>query len=198
MDDAAIIRRIQAGDEEAYELLVRRRHRELLRFIHRLVRDEHLAEDIGQEVFLDAYKALPRFDTDRGTPFMAWLCVLARNRCVSELRKRGKLRLIPLDALAPQELQRLAPNAENSISRSADARLIAQEERQALAACLERLEEPFRSTVLLSLEGDLAEEIALKVGAPTSTIKTRLFRAREKLRRLFAVSFPGVRYEREL
>jgi RNA polymerase sigma-70 factor (ECF subfamily) len=189
MDDAAIIQRIQAGDEDAYALLVRRHHQELLRFIHRLVRDAHLTEDIGQEVFLDAYKALPRFDTDRGVPFAAWLCVIARNRCVSELRKRGKRTLVPLDALEEQ-LQ--------SDPKSMDARLIAQEERQALAACLARLEEPFRSTLLLSLEGDLVEEIALKAGVTQGAIKTRLFRAREKLRRLFAASFPGVRYEGEL
>ncbi|WP_243357719.1 RNA polymerase sigma factor [Fundidesulfovibrio terrae] len=188
MEDEQIIRLVQAGDSEAYAALVRRHHRELLGFIHRLVRDAHLAEDIGQEVFLAAYKALPRFDPDRGVPFAAWLCVIARNRCVSALRARGRTRLVQVED-APE----LAADAPGM-----DARLIASEERKALAESLEKLDEPFKSTILLSLEGELVEDIACRMGVPASTIKTRLFRAREKLRRLFAASTGGICHERQL
>jgi RNA polymerase sigma-70 factor (ECF subfamily) len=188
MEDADIIGQVQQGDSEAFAVLVRKHHRELLSFVHRLVQDSHLAEDIGQEVFLDAYKALPRFDTDRGTPFMAWLCVIARNRCVSVLRKRGRMALIPVQD---------APDlAEDSMSM--DERLIVGEERRALVSTLERLEEPFRSTILMSLQGELVEDMACHFGVPAATIKTRLFRAREKLRRLFAASFGGICHERQL
>jgi RNA polymerase sigma-70 factor, ECF subfamily len=188
MNDEAVIGRIQAGDSEAYAVLVRKYHRELLTFIHRLVRDAHLAEDIGQEVFLDAYKALPRFDIGRKTPFMAWLCVIARNRCVSALRARGRAVLMPLED-APE----LAGNEPGM-----DSRLIALEERRALAESLDRLEEPFRSTILLSLRGELVQDMASHFGVPAATIKTRLFRAREKLRRLFAASSGGICHERQL
>ena len=188
MQDDHIIRRAQAGDTGAYELLVRRHHRELLGFIHRLVRDAHLAEDIGQEVFLAAYKALSRFDPERGVPFAAWLCVIARNRCVSALRARGRTRLIPMED-AP-ELASGAPGM--------DARLMAREEREALAASLGKLEEPFKSAILASLEGELVEDMACRMGVPVSTIKTRLFRAREKLRRLFAASPGEICHERQL
>lgn len=186
MHDEAIIRRIQSGDSEAYAGLVRRYHRDLLRFIHRLVRDAHLAEDIGQEVFMEAYKALPRFDTDRGTPFMAWLCILARNRAVSALRARGRMRLTPVEDIAL--LASTAPGV--------DAMLISREERQALAESLEKLEEPFRSTILLSLQGELVEDIALTCGVSPATVKTRLFRARQKLRRFVAVHFGGICHDR--
>lgn len=188
MEDAAVIRRVQEGDSEAYAVLVRRHHRGLLRFIHRLVRDAHLAEDIGQEVFLDAYKALPRFDPDRGTPFAAWLFILARNRCVSALRKRGRAVLV-----AVEDAPELAGDAPGL-----DERLAAEEERQALAASLDMLEEPFRSTILMSLNGALVEDIAVSLGVPSATVKTRLFRAREKLRRLFSAAFGGVCHERPL
>jgi RNA polymerase sigma-70 factor (ECF subfamily) len=83
MDDNPIIRRIQNGDLDAFAALVRKYHRDLLRFIHRLVRDPHLAEDIGQDVFLDVYQSLARFNPERETPFVAWLYIVARNRCVS-------------------------------------------------------------------------------------------------------------------
>jgi len=188
MQDETIIRRVQEGDSEAYAALVRTYHRDLLGFIHRLVRDRHLAEDIGQEVFLAAYKALPGFDTRRGTPFMAWLCILARNRAVSALRARGRMRLTPVEDVAL-----LAANEPGM-----DAALIGQEERVALAASLEKLEEPFRSTILLSLEGELVEDIALKCGVTPATVKTRLFRAREKLRRFVAAHFGGVCHDRQL
>ncbi len=186
MQDEAIIRRVQEGDCEAYALLVRKHHRALLTFIRRLVRDAHLAEDIGQEVFLSAYKALPGFDTSRGTPFMAWLCVLARNRAVSALRARGRYRLTPMEDIS------LLPAVEPGL----DAMLISREERLALAESLEKLEEPFRSTILLSLQGELVEDIALTCGVTPATVKTRLFRAREKLRRFVAVHFGGICHER--
>lgn len=188
MRDEAIIRRVQAGEREAYAQLVRRHHRDLLGFIHRLVRDAHLAEDIGQEVFLDAYKALPRFDPDRGTPFIAWLCVMARNRCVSALRGRGRKKFVSVE-----DVPDLASN-----DLDMDAALIGGEERAALAASLEKLEEPFRSTILLSLQGVLVEDIALTSGVTPSTVKTRLFRAREKLRRFVAAHLGGVCHERKL
>ncbi|MHC1712084.1 MAG: RNA polymerase sigma factor [Solidesulfovibrio sp.] len=188
MDDQKILKQVREGDSEAYALLVRKYHRDLLGFIFRIVRDRHLAEDIGQDVFLSAYKALPRFDPDRGTPFMAWLHVMARNRCVSALRKCGRTKLVPVED-AP-ELAGDGPSPE--------ARLIGRQEHEALAASIEKLEEPFRSTILMSLQGELLENIACRCGVPTATVKTRLFRAREKLRRLLTAPFGGVCHERPL
>lgn len=182
MEDAAIIRRVQQGDTEAYAHLVRKYHRDLLGFIHRLVRDPHLAEDIGQEVFLDAYKAMGRFDADRGTPFMAWLCILARNRCVSVLRQRGREVLV-----ATEQASETAADGPGL-----DERLMAKEERQALRDSLARLEEPFRSTIIMSLRGQPAQDIAEDLGLPLGTVKTRLFRAREKLRLSFRTHFGGI------
>jgi RNA polymerase sigma-70 factor (ECF subfamily) len=178
MNDTDIIAQVLAGDTEAYALLVRRYHRELLGCIHRLVGDRHLAEDIGQEVFLDAYKALSRFDPDRGTPFGAWLRVLARNRCASALRARGRTRLVPVED-AP-ELAANAPGPEE--------RLLGRETSRALTASLDMLDEPFRRTLLSRLSGLTVHDIALAHGVATATVKTRLFRAREKLRRLLAAN----------
>lgn len=186
MDDNRIIERIQEGEVDAYALLVRKYHRNLLAFIFRTVGDAHLAEDIGQEVFLNVYKELPRFDPDRGTPFPAWLFIVARNQCISELRKQGRTESMP-----EERLLHLASSAE-----TAEATLIRREEYEALAATLAELPEPFRATILMSLQGDSLDEIAGRCGIPLATVKTRLFRAREKIKLLLKGHFGGVGHER--
>jgi RNA polymerase sigma-70 factor (ECF subfamily) len=188
MDDNRIIKRIQGGEVNAYALLVRKYHRNLLAFIFRLVGDGHLAEDIGQEVFLNVYKELPRFDPDRGTPFPAWLYIIARNQCISELRKQGRNQSLP-----EERLLQLASTEE-----TAEASLIRREEQAALAATLAELPDPFRTTILMSLQGDSLDEIAGRCGIPLATVKTRLFRAREKIKLLLKGQFGGVSHERSI
>ena len=181
MDERTIIERVQAGETAAYVLLVEKYHRRLLAFIFRLVRDRHLAEDIGQEVFLKVYQALPRFDTGRGTPFAAWLYIVARNEALSALRQARSSDCRPVEEF----LHLAAPDD------GAETTLIRQEEEQALAATLGDLPEPFRSTLLLSLQGASLDDIARRCGVPAATVKTRLFRAREKLRLLWQAQFGG-------
>lgn len=185
MDDYPIIRRVQEGDTDAFELLVRKYHRSLLAFIFNLVRDRHLTEDIGQEVFFEAYRFLPRFDPERGVPLVAWLYTSARNRCISELRKRGQSVPTPVE-------QFLRLRAEEE---TAEMSLIGREERQALKSSLEQLPEPFRSTILMSLDGVSVAEISRFQGVTMATVKTRLFRARRKMRVLLSEYFGGISYE---
>ncbi len=188
MDDYRIIKLIQEGDVDAYTLLVRKYHRNLLAFIFRIVGDAHLAEDIGQEVFLNVYKELPRFDMERGTPFAAWLYIVARNRCVSEMRKQGRTELMPEEVL-----DQLA-----STDESAEAALIRRERQEALTATLADLPEPFRTTILMSLQGATLDEIAVRCSIPLATVKTRLFRAKEKIRIMLKEHFGGVSHERNI
>ena len=188
MDDRIIIKRVQSGDVDAYALLVRKHHRNLLAFIFRIVRDAHLAEDVGQEVFLNAYKELPRFDPDRGTPFVAWLYIIARNQCVSELRRLGRTEFVSAECL-----HRIAAAGE-----TAEAALIRQEEMEALKATVQELPEPFRSTIVMSLKGATLDEIARNCGVAPATVKTRLFRAREKLMLLLKGHYVGLGHERRI
>lgn len=188
MDDQIIIKRVLSGDVDAYAQLVRKHHRNLLAFIFRIVKDADLAEDIGQEVFLNVYKELPRFDPERGTPFAAWLYIVARNQCVSELRRQGRTEI-----MAEDQLQRVPDSTP-----SAETTLIRQEELAALEATMEDLPEPFRSTIIMSLQGATLEEIARQCGVPQATVKTRLFRAREKLTLLLKRHFGGADHERRI
>ena len=186
MDDLAIIEKIRSGNPDAYALLVEKYHRPLLTFIFRIVGDGSLVEDIGQEVFLAVYKSLRDFDESRGTPFSAWLFIAARNRCISVLRERRAAKLVDLGEIAM--LPDGAANAEDVLLR--------QERMAALAASLRQIPEPFRTTLLRSLEGESLDEIAVAEGISTGTVKSRLFRAKERMRLLVGEYFGGKGYER--
>jgi RNA polymerase sigma-70 factor (ECF subfamily) len=188
MNDNAIIKLIQSGDVDAFAKLVQKYHKNLLTFIYGFVRDPHLSEDIGQEVFLDVYKSLSKFDPEMGTPFSAWLYISARNRCISELRKRGRTENVPL------EDYHIITGTEDT----AEEVLISHERRQALAASLEQLPEPFRTTMVKSLQGASLNEIACQCGISQATVKTRLFRAKEKMIKLMKEYVGGVGYERKI
>jgi RNA polymerase sigma-70 factor (ECF subfamily) len=186
MEDLGIIRQIKNGNADAYGLLVERYHRPLLNFIFRIVDDKGMVEDIGQEVFFTVYRSLKDFDESKGTPFSAWLFIAARNRCISVLRERRGRKRVGLEEIAD-----LGDGA-----RSAEDLLLEQERMAALAASLRQLPEPFRMTLLRSLEGESPDEIATGEGISTGTVKSRLFRAKERMRLLVREYFGGKGYER--
>jgi RNA polymerase sigma-70 factor (ECF subfamily) len=188
MNDNTIIRLIQDGKIDAYADLVQKYHKNLLSFIYRLVRDPHLTEDIGQEVFLSAYKSLHKFDTEAGTPFVAWLYVIARNRCVNYLRDHQIVKNVPIDE------HKHLPVAEDT----AEEELIHNEDFRVLTASLEQLPEPFKTTIMKSLQGASLDEIACEYGIPLSTVKSRLFRARAKVRQLMNIYAGGAGHERKI
>jgi len=186
VDDIDIIKRVKAGDSESFSLLVEKYHKNLLNFIYRLLRDERIVEDIGQEVFLNIYKSLRSFDESRGTPFSAWLFMSARNRCISELRKNQKRINIAIEdagAIVDQK-------------RSAEDGLIDEERREAIHLALEQLAEPYKSVILQTLRGHSLESIAAESRMSMGTVKSRLFRAREKMRVLLSGRFGGKGYEK--
>ena len=188
MNDNTTIRLIQDGETGAYARLVQKYHKNLLSFIYRLVRDPHVTEDIGQEVFLSAYKSLPKFDTERGTPFVAWLFIIARNRCANYLRDHQNVKNVPID-----EHRHLPVTAD-----TAEEELIRNEDLQVLKASLEQLPEPFKTTIMKSLEGASLDEIACEYGIPLSTVKSRIFRAKAKVRQLMNIYIGGVSHERKI
>ena len=185
MEDIEIVRRVKGGDVEAFSVLVEKYHRHLLNFIFRLVGDEDIVEDIGQEVFLSVYKSLGSFDEKRGTPFSVWLFISARNRCISELRNRKGQNVSLDDALGVR-----------TGARTQEEVLIENERRQAIRASLAQLSEPYRSTIMRGLRGDSLDEIASSDGVPLGTVKSRLSRAKEKMKLLVRAYYGGKGYER--
>ncbi len=169
-DDQDVIRRVLDGDVESFRLLVRRYERPLFRVVRNLVPDAHDGEDIAQEVFLTAYRRLSSYDPAQGA-FSTWLLTIARNKCLNALKKR---RPVVMDHL---------PEAPGS--RTPDAELSEAEWFCLFDAALDAL--PFAQKtvfVLAEIQELSLEEISRIEGVPVGTVKSRLGRAREKLRSL--------------
>lgn len=174
MEDIEIVRIVKKGGTNSFSLLVERYHRAVLNFICKIVRRPDIVEDIGQEVFLSAYQALGNFDEKRGVPFSVWLFTIARNRCISEIRKMKKMPEVPISDDSTLAVEDGHPGDQLEL----------KERRKMLESALSVLDEPFRSTIINSIEGLTVNEIANKNGLPQNTVKTRLFRAREKLKKI--------------
>lgn len=179
MDEIEIIREIKAGNTNSYALLVERYHRPLLAYIFKIVGDKDVVEDIGQEVFLTVYRSLKNFDENTGIPFSAWIFTAARNRCITVLRKRRTGQRIDLDGL-----DFLLDGRKNP-----EENLLAKEQMNAVATSLQQIPEPFRKTILMSLEGSSLKKIAASEKITVGTVKSRLFRAKERMRLLVGAYF---------
>ena len=180
VDDTEIIKSVQAGNSESFSIIVQRYHRHLLNFIYRLLDDSQMVEDIGQEVFLSIYKSIRNFDVNRGIPFSAWLFITARNRCISELRKK-KRQIVSTEAINGLASREKTPEQ----SASDEERLLA------IHAALEQLPEPYKQTIIQSLRGDSPEEIARNNRISRGTVKSRLSRARQRMKILLHERFGG-------
>jgi RNA polymerase sigma-70 factor, ECF subfamily len=167
--DDEIIRGVLAGDLAAFGQLVRRYQASVLRFAHNMIRDRHEAEDLGQEVFVAAYRSLHTYDPGR-CQFSTWLLVIARNKCLNLMRKRRPLPMAELPPVAgPQN-----PDGGG---------LEGEELMEHLDRALERLpEEQKTAFVLVELVGTPSEEAALIEGVEAGTMRSRLSRAKAALR----------------
>jgi RNA polymerase sigma-70 factor (ECF subfamily) len=173
-EDRKRIQRIKNGEIEEFSFLVEKYHHRLLSFIHRLVGDASIVEDLGQDVFLNIYKSLADFNEQGKVPFAAWLFIVARNRAISELRRRGRLNITAFDE----------SNAVSDPAPYGVDVLIDRERRQALQDSLAQLPEIYQSVILKSLQGDSIREIAQLEYITQGTVKSRLFRARKQLKSL--------------
>jgi RNA polymerase sigma-70 factor, ECF subfamily len=170
-DDLQTIQRILAGDPESFRILVRRYEAPLCRLVRNLTRDPNDWEDLAQDVFLTAYRQLPTFDGRRAS-FPTWLFRIARNKCFNALKKRR-----------PQAVRALP---EEPDPRTPDLALSEKEWFRQLDAALDAL--PFEQKtafVLAEIQELSLEEIGRIEGVPLGTVKSRLSRAKEKLRSYF-------------
>lgn len=173
--DPAMVRGCQAGDPGAFRRFVLLHQDLVLAFLSRLVGAGPATEDLAQDVFLRAYRAFPSYDPSRGARLSTWLLTIARNAAL-DARKRRRLPEAPLDE-------------ESLASPSLDPERLRQQAElgQAIALAAARLSLEQREVfVLAEFHGLPMDEIAQVVGAPTNTVKARLFRARERLRELLS------------
>lgn len=178
ISDADLVARALAGSEPAYGELVRRYERPLFSLILRLVRDPAQAEDLAQEVFIKAIRALASYDPER--KFSSWLFKIAHNTTIDHLRRRG-LDTEPLESGEDDELDPLRAVADTRIAGPA-----VELERREIGAALERavaaLRPEYREVMLLRFRENLPyEEIADITGLPLGTVKTHIHRARKEM-----------------
>ena len=167
-DEIEIIRSVLAGDADSFRLLVQRYHRPVIRMIRNIVNDNHICEDIAQDVFLAAYRKLGSFDVARSS-FSTWLFTIARNRSINALRR---MRRVSLESVSDSGDSSQPPDA-----------LAQKEFFSRLDKALQRLGVRQRTAfVLAEFEALRYEEIAQIEGVRIGTIKSRINRAKKKLR----------------
>lgn len=173
-DDAALVRSCLAGDQRGYARLLERHRGRVFGFLLRLVGDASDAEDLAQTVFLKAFRALDSYDPARA--FHSWLFGIAHHAALDFLRARRPREASLDDADAAYDAADEAPGPELSTERSLDGALI-----ERLLAALPPL---YREVLVLRHVEDMSVEgIAAALGMPEGTVKIRLFRARELMRR---------------
>jgi RNA polymerase sigma-70 factor, ECF subfamily len=165
-DEYALIQRARSGNMDAFEEIMVRYESRILRFITGAVGDAEVAQELCQETFLAAYRALPRTDPD--LKLSAWLHTIAINRARSHHRRRKLRQFVPL----LDEHVSNSPDLQQSVATD-----------DTVQRALARMPLNYREPLLLQLAGGLScREIAEVLGASEGAIKVRLMRAREAFR----------------
>ena len=177
--DADLVARVQQGDKKAFDLLVLKYQRKIMRLVSRMVRDQAEIEDVTQEAFIKAYRALPQFRGE--SAFYTWLYRIAintaRNWLASNQRRPS----------SPSEFQNEEGETFNETDNLTDnnnpeSELASREIAETVNATIESLPEDLRTAIVLrEIEGMSYEDIAQTMNCPIGTVRSRIFRAREAI-----------------
>lgn len=178
MDESYLIQQAQQGDVGAYNTLVLHYQDALYNVAYRIMGEPGAAADATQEAFISAYKALNRF---RGGSFKSWLMRIVTNACYDELRRRKRRPQSSLDQIV--ESYESSPLLVSEAELGPEANRQWTEVVEAISRCLDELPDEQRvATVLRDVEGYDYAEIAEIMASTLGTVKSRLSRARAKLR----------------
>jgi RNA polymerase sigma-70 factor (ECF subfamily) len=168
-DDQALIRRIADRDQTAMSALYARHHVRLYRYLVRLIRNEAMAEELMNEVFLETWRKADKFEGRSAVS--TWLMSIAHNKAVSSMRKRGEE---PLDEGVAAQLADEDDTPEIAVQKRSKA--------EVMRACMSRLSTDHREIIDLVYYHDKSvSEAAEILEIPENTVKTRMFYARKKL-----------------
>ena len=177
--DLDLVQRIKNGDRDAFNLLVLKYQRKVSRLVGRLVRNPDEADDVVQEAFIKAYRALPQFRGD--SAFYTWLYRIAVNTAKNHLVGQGK-RPISLSELTSNDAdeESFELPAVSTDNNTPEAELMSKQVADAVNRAVSALPEELRTALnLREIDGLSYEEIAEAMNCPIGTVRSRIFRARE-------------------
>ena len=189
ISDLSLVRRVQRGDKGAFDALVLKYQHKLVKLVMRYVRNPAEAEDIAQEAFIKAYRALPQFRGD--SAFYTWLYRIAINTAKNAVVSRDR---------SPIEYDFDRNNTDESYDmqgrmkdpETPEGLVLTDEIRSTVNAAIDALPEDLRTAIVLrELEGLSYEEIAAAMDCPVGTVRSRIFRAREAIDRRLREVFEG-------
>src|SRR6202142_773597 len=187
--DWSLVQRVQRGERNAYDLLVLKYQHKVVKLVMRYLRDPAEAEDVAQEAFIKAYRALPQFRGD--SAFYTWLYRIATNTPKNAVVSRDR---------SPIEYDLDRNNTDESYDMQGrmkdpdtpEGLVLTDEIRTTVNSAIEALPEDLRTAIVLrELEGLSYEEIAATMDCPVGTVRSRIFRAREAIDRRLREVFEG-------
>jgi RNA polymerase sigma-70 factor (ECF subfamily) len=178
--DLELVRRAQRGERGAFDLLVLRYQHKVIKLVARLLRDPAEAEDVAQEAFVKAYRALGSFRGD--SAFYTWLYRIAVNTARNAMASRQRR---PLDYEAElSEAEQATVESRLRHGDTPEATALTEEIRETVNRAVAELPEDLRTAIILrEVEGLSYEEIASAMDCPVGTVRSRIFRAREAIDR---------------
>ncbi len=199
MDEAALVQGARQGDLDAFNRLVLAYQDMAFNLAMRMLGDSDLAEDVTQTAFLSAYRAMDSF---RGGSFRAWVMRMVTNACYDELRRQQRRPTVPLVPVDEDDEEIESPGWMADDGPSPEEALEKEELNRALQDCLKGLDGEFRAVVIMvDIQGMDYLEVSASLNRPLGTVKSRLARARLKLRdclhRFWELLPPAFRLESE-
>jgi RNA polymerase sigma-70 factor (ECF subfamily) len=175
--DQQLVARAQHGDQQAFGLLVSKYQRKLMRLLSRLIRDPAEVEDVAQETFIKAYRALPTFRGD--SAFYTWLYRIGVNAAKNFLASQGR-RAPTRKAFDSEEAEGFDEGELLRDINTPERLLLSKQIGETVNAAIAALPEELRTAIMLrEIEGLSYEEIADVMDCPIGTVRSRIFRARE-------------------
>jgi RNA polymerase sigma-70 factor (ECF subfamily) len=177
--DRQLVARAQSGDKRAFELLVEKYQRKLGRLLARFIRDPAEVEDVTQEAFIKAYRALPAFRGD--SAFYTWLYRIGINTAKNYLMALGR-RAPTSTEVGAEDAEGFEDGEQLRDINTPESLLLSAEIAQTVNATIDELPEELRTAIQLrEIEGMSYEDIARIMDCPIGTVRSRIFRAREAI-----------------
>lgn len=177
--DQILVERVQQGDKQAFGLLVAKYQRRLMRLIARLVRDPAEVEDVAQEAFIKAYRALPGFRGE--SAFYTWLYRIGINTAKNYLVSKGR-RAPTTTEFDSEEAENHDDGDQLRDNNTPERLLMSKQIGATVNAAMEALPEDLKNAIVLrEIDGMSYEEIAQIMDCPIGTVRSRIFRAREAI-----------------